>query len=366
VIVAALLVVFGLAAEPHGQGTALDPGGTGPDGAKAVVLLLRHYGATVTLDRGLPPVGTATALVLRDQLGGPRRRAIADWVAGGGRLVVADPTSALETGAATPVDDGLVRPDLHPVGPCPALGLGDVVTLSVGASLLLRVPPAQPATACYDYTLADHETASFIVATRHGAGTVIGLGGAGVWTNSRLGQDDNAALAVDLLAPGPADHLDVLVASPAGSGTTSVLALLSPRLTTALVELVVAFVLLAWWRGRRLGQPVDEVDPVQLAGSEIVVAVGELLSRTANRDAAAQQLRDGARAWIGERLGLGPRAGPEQISDAVAARTGGDRQVVLGLLADAPVPDDAALVGLAQSLAQLRQEAAGGRSPTSI
>jgi hypothetical protein len=30
------------------------------------------------------------------------------------------------------------------------------------------------------------------------------------------------------------------------------------------------------------------------------------------------------------------------------------------------VPDDAALVGLAQSLAQLRQEAAGGRSPRSI
>jgi hypothetical protein len=294
----------------------------------------------------------------------PRRQALAAWVSGGGRLVVADPRSALQPGAATPVGNGLVSTDLNPTGPCPSLGLADVDELSVGASLLLRVPPGQQATTCYDYTLGDGETASFVLATRSGAGTVIGLGGAGVWTNARLDQDDNAALAVDLLAPGTADHVDVLVASPAGSGSTSPLGLLSPRLKPALIELVIAFVLLALWRGRRLGRPVAETDPVQIAGSEIVVAVGDLLGRTRNRDAAARQLRVGARAWLGERVGVGPRATPEQIADAIAARMVVDRDVVLDLLVDAPVADETALVRLAQSLAQLRQEIAHGRSAT--
>jgi hypothetical protein len=191
---------------------------------------------------------------------------------------------------------------------------------------------------------------------------VVGLGGAGLWTNQRLDQEDNAALAVGLLAPADGAHVAVLVASQPGSGHRSLVDLLSPRLKSSLIELLVAFGVLAWWRGRRLGRPISEDGPVKVAGSEIVVAVGDLLARTANRDGAAHQLREATRAQLGEWLGLGPRAMPAQVAGALAATLGipADRSLIL--LSPGPLPDDAALVRLARSLAELRQEVTRGRS----
>src|SRR5579871_2422384 len=338
------ILAVALVASTGSQGGVLDPNGTGPQGAKALVLLLRQYGAQVTLDAGTPAQDVDVALVLSDHLDGRRRQAVADWARRGGTLVVADPTSPLQVGAATPLSNGLSSSSLHPTGPCALPGLADVQQLSIGPSLLLRVPPGTRATTCYGYTLSDGEHASFLVQE----GSVVGLGGAGVWTNQRLDQDDNAALAIGLLAPADGRRVDVLVASAVGGGSRSLLDLLSPRLKWALGMLVVAFGALVWWRGRRFGRPITESGPVQLAGSEIVVAVGELMARAGNRDAAAHQLRAATRARLGAALGIGP-GGPV---DAIAARSG----VPADLLADAPVGDDAALVRLAQSLAAIAPE----------
>jgi len=364
-VIAGLLLLLGIVAAPAGQGGTLDPNGTGPNGAKALVLLLRHYGAVVTLDHGVPGPGVGAAVVLQDQLDDARRSMVAGWVAGGGRLVVADPRSPLQLGAATDASSAFTSRDLIPSGPCPELGLSDVEQLAVGPSLLLRVPPGSTATGCYGYTLDDGEPAYFVLSARHGRGSEVALGGAGVWTNSLLASDDNAALAVDLLAPAAGAHVDVLVASPAGSGQRSALDLLSPRLKSSLLEILIALAVLAWWKGRRLGRPVPERGVVSIAGSELVVAVGDLLARTGSRDAAAAQLRRGTRAWLGERLGIGHRATADQIADVLTMRDGAPRDGVLALLADAPVADEAALVGLAQSLAHLRQEVQRGRSPSS-
>jgi uncharacterized protein DUF4350 len=358
-LVVALLALLAVAGASNGPGAPLDPGATGPNGAKALVLLLRAYGATVTVDHDAPAPGVRTAVVLRDQLGADRRRAVRSWVQAGGRLVVADPTSPDQPGAPVAVGSALVRRDLHPVGPCPELGLGDVERLSVGPSLMLRVPPGEALRACFDVDAPDGP-ASFVVAQDLGAGTVIGLGGAGALTNARLAQDDNAAFAVDLLEPRPGDAVDVLVAGRAGGGSRSMLALLDPRLKSAVLELLVAFGVLAWWKGRRLGRPVPSGDPVALPAAELVVAVGDLLARTRNRDAAARQLRSTTRAWLGERVGVGTRASPQQVADAAAGRFGWTREQVLGLLADAPLADEAALVDLARSLALLRTEVTRG------
>jgi hypothetical protein len=334
-----------------GQGGVLDPNGTGAQGAKAFVLLLRQYGAVVTLDQGTPGAGVDAAVVLSDRLDAARRRAVAEWARRGGELVVADPGSPLQVGAPTAVGNGLTTRDLQPTGPCDVPGLGGVQQLSVGSSYLLRVPPGQQATTCFSYGLGDGEQASFLVRS----GSVVGLGGAGLWTNQRLAQDDNAALAVGLLAPVDGRHVDVLVASPAGSGSSSLLDILDPRLKWALGMLVVAFGALVWWRGRRFGRPITEAGPVQLAGSEIVGAVGDLMARAGTRDAAAHQLRAAARARLGAELGLGPGA----PADAVAARAGVPR----ALLEDSPVPDDAALVRLARSLADAHPGGEPARPP---
>ena len=289
-----------------------------------------------------------------------RRAGLAPWVRAGGTLVVADPASQLQPGVPTVVGNGFTTGDLSPTGPCPALGLDDVNQLSVGQSLLLRPPTGRQAITCYGGTLTGGETASFLVAVPLGSGSVIGLGGAGVWTNARLSDADNAALALGLLAPAAGARVDVLIASPGGSGTQSALSLLNPRWKTAVLQLLVAFVLLAWWRGRRLGRPVTEDLLVQLPGNELVLAVSGLLARTHSRDAAAAQLRSGSRGALGARLGLGPRASVDQIADAAASRSPVPRDRVVALLTDAPLTDDPALVRLAQALVQLRQEVTHG------
>ena len=59
----------------------------------------------------------------------------------------------------------------------------------------------------------------------------------------------------------------------------------------ALAQLLIAFVVFALWRGRRLGRPVAEVQPVEIAGSELVVAVGNLLQKAGRPEIAAERLR---------------------------------------------------------------------------
>lgn len=398
---AAAFVVLGLVSSPSGSGGVLDPDGTSPQGAKALVLVLRQYGAHVELVDGVPAGDVGAAVVLSDQLDDARRAGVMAWVRTGGRLVVADPRSPLQLGAATLARNSLTTSDLHPEGRCALLEGSGITRLSVGPSALLRTDDPRTQ-ACFGFALAGAQEASFLLSTQTGRGLVVALGGAGLWTNQRLDADDNAALAVRLLA-GPSAALAasppsvgspasgaspasggspasgasgstpssgsgalgptrvaVLVASKVGSGHRSAFGLVSPRVKTGLLQLVVAFGALAWWRGRRLGRPVSESRPVRIAGSEIVVAVGDLLARTASRDAAAHQLRDGTRRALAERLGLGPHATPDQVADVACARTGADRSVTLGLLVDRPVPDDAGLAGLARSLVQLRQEVIDG------
>jgi hypothetical protein len=272
--------------------------------------------------------------------------------------VVTDPTSPLQIGAPTNVDDAFSAQTPHPKGPCDLGGLTSIGTLDVGQSYFLR-PDDSGTRGCFPVDISEGATkgtAFFLLGRPLGRGQVITLGGGGLWDNLMLDHNDNAALAVDLLAPGDGGRVAVLIPPLIGNGTKSAYTLLSPRVKSSLLELLVAFAVLALWQGRRLGRPVLEPQPVELAGSELVVAVGDLLARTHRRDAAAAELRAEATRWLGERVGLGSRAHPEQVADAVAARTPADRAVVAGLLADHPVRDDAALADLARHLADLRQE----------
>ena len=69
-----------------------------------------------------------------------------------------------------------------------------------------------------------------------------------------------------------------------------------------------AALLLALWRARRLGRPVAEPVPVELAGSELTAAVGDLMARGHRREAAAAGLRDGVRRALGRAGAAEPQA----------------------------------------------------------
>ena len=185
---------------------------------------------------------------------------------------------------------------------------------------------------------------------------MVRLGGASVLVNRELGEADNAVLLASLLVPVEGTTVQVLQPPLPGGGDAGLTDLIAPRVRLALWQLVVAFVLLALWRARRLGRPVAEPQPVQLPGAELVVAVGNLLQRAKGRGQAAGLLTDDLRRTLAERLGLPPSTPADQVADTVAARTGIPRERVLRTLTRSTPRDEAELVALSQAIDTVRRE----------
>ncbi len=359
-ILLALVVALGALGGRGGSGgKPLDPTSTSPDGAKALALLLDQAGPGVDQVDGPPAAGAGgIALVLQDRRDATAHRRLVDWVRSGGTLVVADrdlvlalaaPQRQSGPGGLTGVS-GPLAPD------CGLAVVGGVDSIEVADGLGLRVPPG--ATGCFRTTGGG----AFLVVESLGAGTVVLLGSPDPWTNNHLGHLDNSVLAANLLAATPSGpRVQWIVARRAGGGHLTLLQLMPPRVKEALIELMVALVLLALWRGRRLGRPVIEIPPVELAGSELVVAVGNLLHQGGRLDDAAAILRAGVRRGIVDQLGVPPSATPDTMATVVAARTGLDRDMILATVAGPEPTGEAGLVALAGQADTIRQEMAHGR-----
>ncbi len=347
VLLGAVLLAALLVGAPGREGPPLDPASTDPLGTRALVLLLEARGATVELVSG-PTSRHDTALVLADDLDPNRRSVVRQWVDAGGVLVVADPRSELH--GLAPTGGARIGP-VEPVlaGDCPHPALRSVERVDPAGGLLYRVPDG--ATGCFW-----RGDAAFVVLRSSGEGTVAALGGAAALVNGAIGQADNAVLAAALLAPRDGTTVAFLRPPPPGEGEAGLLDLVAPDVKQAVLQLAVAFVLFALWRARRLGRPVEEELPVELAGSELVAATGNLLQQAHRRDQAAALLRRRLTAELGERLGTGPGTAPEVVAEAAARRTGMPTERLLAVLAGGPVADDAALVELAHTIEAIRQE----------
>jgi hypothetical protein len=353
----AVLALGVVAKNGRTEGEPLDPRSTEELGARGLVLLLERFGADTRLSGGLPPEG-ATAVLLRDELNEEETDALEAWVDDGGTLVVADPASsfapAIGSSTASILDpDNLDDDDVLE----PECRLG-----AVAAVERIRVSAAAP------YRLKRGDIGcfpvpggSFLVARPVGDGTIVALGGGGPLVNAQLDEEDNAVLAVSLMAPKPGTVVQFVEPSVLGGGRRGLSDLVSRRVKDGLWQLLVAFGLFALWRARRLGRPVLEPQPVQIAGSELVVAVGNLLQQGRRRESAASMLAADLRRSIGERLGIPADAAPEAFAAAVAARTDIDPDAVVAALSPVPPGDDAALVALARAVESLRNEVTHAR-----
>ena len=197
-----------------------------------------------------------------------------------------------------------------------------------------------------------------MVVQPEGEGHLVFTGGPGFLTNSLVGEEDNAYVAVGLLAPTPGTTVGVLsprYLPPAGGGAqSSLLDLIPLRLQLAALQLFLAFALLVLWRARRLGKPVDEPQEVRLAGSELVVAVGNLLQRTGSTQRAGELLRGDLRRQLSSRLGVPEYLDVAGLADAAASRAGIPAGDVAELL-DGPLPaNEEQLVAMAQRAAGVR------------
>jgi hypothetical protein len=346
-IVVGIVVAAVVGSRRVDEGLPLDPASPGPSGTKALVDTLREVGVKVSVTSELP-TGRGTALLLADDLSEERRAQLLEWVWEGGTLVVADPFSPVtrvELAGDTRI--GFIQADLEPR--CALPPTRDVGRVLAPGAVVFQVPPG--AQGCFP-----RGRGSWLVAEPTGAGTVVRLGGTSALVNREIGSADNAVLMVDLLSAGSVPGVTVLRPPAPGGGSKGLGELIAPRVKFALLQLLVAFLLLALWRSRRLGRPVTEPTAVRIPGSELVVAVGNLLQRARHRRQAAALLSGDLRRTLAERLGLPATAPAEQVADTASARTGIERERVLAALEPSMPRDEAELVALGQAIDTIRTE----------
>jgi hypothetical protein len=360
--VLALLLVLALLAgrSNRSSGPALSPRSTAPDGTRALVLLLERFGGNVRLGDAVPSAGDQVALLLRDRLDHAHVDQVIEWVRAGGTLVVTDPSSELSA-----VADAYVPGLQVGRGLCTAPGLDDAQLLDLG-DRSQDPDPEGGSTYRIDSTVTtscfgDNRSA-YVTVRAMAKGRIVSLGGANPLTNRLIDEADNSVLAISLLLPRGATTVSVLDPNPPGQGDRALVDLIPSRVTQAILQLLVAFVLYALWRGRRLGRPVTDPQPVPIAGSRLVDAVGKLHQRTGSTDRAATTLRGDLVRQLTLHYGLPAGAPSEAVAEVVAQRTGLDRdRVARTLSARTVIADEEALVMIARELDSIRQEVLDAR-----
>ena len=358
-----LVVVALVVGGPRAQGHALDPGSTSANGTKALVTLLDESGATVEVRDTTPGPDTDVALLLSDTTTQAMTDELLRWVQAGGVLVVTDPASSFSAAPSRSTGlFGFLDTDLSS-GDCTIDALGGLDRVRPQGGSLLEVPVG--AGGCFSDPASDGSTgraSAFVVDQPTGSGHIVSIGSPGPFTNDALAQVDDAGLAVGLLAPRTGTRVAVLWGMSGGAaGSGGLLGQIPTGVRLALWQLAIAFAVYAWWRGRRLGKPVLETAPVLVGGSELVVAVGNLLQQTRDPDRAARLLRSDLRRQLGERLGVPRRrSAPTSCRPSPPPGRAPTGRWWTGPSSTHPVTTDDQLLDLARDIDRIRTEVLHG------
>ncbi|MEO8692022.1 MAG: DUF4350 domain-containing protein [Acidimicrobiales bacterium] len=354
-LVVIIVVAFAIVGRGDGHSTQpLAPDSTAASGMRALVLLAESFGADVDVIDGAPAADRTVAFMPADRYGRTDTSDMRLWVRNGGILVVADPQSSFVPRLGGLLGSGVVQDDSLDAGDCTIGALSQAQTVRVEGAFLFR--PPTPSTRCF--TVSGD---ALIVAIPEGKGTIVAVGGSSIFQNGHLDDADNAVVAVSLLAPKQGTKVAFVRGPSFGSGDETLWGLIRPGIRYGLLQIALAFVVFAIWRGRRLGRPVLEIPRIEIEGSEFVEAVGHLLERTNSPTYAAAVLRADARREIARRIGGGRADDAESLAALLDVRLGADRNRVRALLIDQPVANEDELVALAQQLQSLRQEVLSGK-----
>ncbi|MFE9136926.1 DUF4350 domain-containing protein [Streptomyces sp. NPDC007355] len=369
-LVLALVLIGGIVlatVQSTGSHGALDPRSADPHDSRAVAELLKARGVTVTVTTTLDETtaattGTSTLLVTApDLLTKAQQRTLRRAITGAASRTVL-------IGAGSPSLPTLA-PDVNGATSVPAENLAPSCTLEaatragsadLGGERYL-VDPGTAADACYP---ADG-LPTLVRVPGPGATDTVLLGSPDILYNDRLDQQGNASLALQLLGSRP--HLvwylpslsDTSAAGAPDDDTTgNFLALIPSGWLWGTLQLAVAALLAALWRGRRLGPLVTERLPVALRASEATEGRARLYRKANARDRAATVLRTATRTRLAPALGVPVQDAhsPERLLPALSARlpetTADPKHLLFG-----PAPaDDITLIRLADQLDALERE----------
>lgn len=362
-LIVALVLLGGIAvamlkpvARPTGY---LDPAGTDQVGSHAL--------AAVLAARGHPLTSTYTPAA-----------ALAAATTGDATLVVIEPgllaTGALRRLAATPADLMLVEPGsraLAAVAPAVRLAAPQAepptvlprcplaaARLAGGASAggITFDVSAAPAGTFACYPVGGHPS---LVRYRRAGRVITILGNGSLMSNGLLASHGNAALALNLLST--AHRViwltpDVTAAGQPPAGSGSLFSLIPTGAYLVVLQLGVAVLLAALWRGRRLGALVPERLPVVVRASETVRGHARLYHARRARDRAAAALRDAMLGRVLPVLGLVRDAPADAVVAALASRCAMAPDAISQAVYGPPPGSDAELVALAAQLDDLERQ----------
>jgi len=209
-----------------------------------------------------------------------------------------------------------------------------------------------PVTRCYGGTLVRYT---------HDDREVTVVSAADFMINAGLLKQGNAALAMNLAGSHPRiiwyapQHSEEGGESGGGAGITD---FIPDQAGWVVLQLCLVVVLLALWKGRRIGPLVAEQLPVVVRASETVEGRGRLYRSRRAHDRAAEALRTAALQRMMPRIGLGHDAEPPAVVMAVAERCGLSPQAVAHLLFGPPPANDSDLVNLARELDNIERQVA--------
>jgi hypothetical protein len=321
------------------------------------------------------------------------------------RVVLVEPSGADLGRSAAPIYAAGTRWAVAPAspradgGPCTVPGLRDAGWAAVLRTAYVVDP---------DALLREHSCyQGGVLQFRWTVGEIVAVGAADPFRNDRIGEFDNASLAVGLLStysrlvwldvhekePGPLvdPNAEPGAGGPSlapddsgigdggqgdggtgtgdgngngdptsggagdggqasGDGRPSFFSAFPTSLWATLLGLLLLVLLLALWQARRLGPPVLEPLPVTVRGSETVLGRARLYQRAGAMITGAQTLRRSTGPQIAQALGLPSTTSVDDLATAITARYGGEEADYLAVLADDVPKKDADLVALAASL----------------
>jgi hypothetical protein len=317
--IAAAVVLFAAAVvaidrlTPSPSGPESSTYATAPAGLAAYADLLRDAGASVERRRrpvaDAPQVDAGTLVVLDARAVAPdEAEAIGRFVRRGGRLVAGGARGApwlrRALGTAPEREDGDAG-DARPLAPVPETAGVTTVRIADGGSWR-GVEGALPVLGPADAPLA--------VVTRAGRGRAILLADASPLQNRGLGAADNAAFGLALAGEGTVTFLETVH----GYGASTGLAALPERARWALLVLVLAGILFAWSRARRIGPAEEDERPLPPPRAAYVDALAGALERTGRPADVARPIRAAAHDRLARRAGLGADPRERDLREAAA------------------------------------------------
>lgn len=333
-------------------GARMDPAATGPAGAHALVELLRNAGVDVVVANNITDVEHAArpdALILVAQ-----SQYLTDTVADRlakirADLLLVEPTARAREALLPGVDvSGASGFDTEPN--CTLREAVRSGSVRFGPTNTYKAKDGRTMTRCYHGAL---------IRFRDGGRVVTAVGSTDFMTNGSLLQAGNAALAMNLAGDRPRlvwyapHHVE-----GESSAKASLFDLIPPNVIWIVWQLALVVLLVAAWKGRRVGPLVAEELPVVVRASETVEGRGRLYRSRRARDRAAAALRTATLARLLPRLGLGAGAAPAAVVSTVAQRIGSDPGFVSYHLFGPPPTTDHDLLQLARALDDIERQVA--------